>query len=101
MASRVCRYAATGDALSRHSAEQGYGQLNAWLNDVRQAGLYALRRFAQILSRDIEAVRNAIREEWSNGQTEGRINKLKALKLSMYGQAGAELLRARMLPIAA
>ncbi|MDX8540755.1 hypothetical protein RFM23_24370 [Mesorhizobium abyssinicae] len=36
---------------------------------------------------------------WSNGQTEGQINRLKTLKRAMYGRAGAELLRARMLPI--
>ncbi len=75
--------------------------LDAWLADVRRSGFSALSRFAQVLSRDIDAVRYAIRVEWSNGQTEGQINKLKALKRSMYGQAGAELLRARMLPITA
>jgi transposase len=38
-------------------------------------------------------------EGWSNGQTEERINRLKTLKRAMYGRAGAELLRARMLPL--
>jgi transposase len=76
-------------------------KLDAWLNDIRHSGLHALRRFAQVLIRDIDAVRNAVREEWSNGQTEGQINKPKALKRSMYGRAGTELLRARMLPITA
>ena len=76
-------------------------KLDNWLTSARQSGFYALRRFAQVLSRDIDAVRDAISEEWSNGQTEGQINKLKTLKRSMYGQAGAELLRARMLPITA
>ena len=33
-----------------------------------------------------------------DGQTEGQINRLKMLKRSMYGRAGVELLRARMLP---
>jgi hypothetical protein len=37
----------------------------------------------------------------SNGQTEGQINRLKTLKRSMYGRAGTELLRARMLPLTA
>jgi len=32
-------------------------------------------------------------EGWSNGQTEGHINRLKTLKRAMYGRAGAELLR--------
>jgi transposase len=44
-------------------------------------------------------VKNAITKGWSNGQTEGPINRLKTLKRSMYGHAGVELLRARMLPL--
>ena len=46
-----------------------------------------------------DAVRNAIMGRWSNGQTEGQINRLKTLKRAMYGWAGPELLRARMLPL--
>ncbi len=42
---------------------------------------------------------NAVLEPWSNGQTEGQINKLKTLKRAMYGRAGVDLLRARMLPL--
>jgi len=58
-----------------------------------------MQRVARTVSRDLEAVRNAIAEPWSNGQTEGQINKLKTLKRTMYGRAGAELLRARLLPL--
>ncbi len=57
------------------------------------------QRFARMLSRDLEAARNAVIEPWSNGQTEGQINKMKTLKRAMYGRAGAELLRARLLPL--
>ena len=32
-------------------------------------------------------------------KTEGHINRLKTLKRAMYGRAGAELLRARMLAL--
>jgi transposase len=67
-----------------------------WLKDAHQSGLYAMRRFARTLRRDIDAVRNAITERWSNGQTEGQTNRLKR---AMYGRAGPELLRARMLPL--
>jgi len=73
--------------------------LGVWLKDAQQSGLYAMQRFARTLQRDIDAVRNAITEPWSNGQTEGQINRLKALKRAMYGRAGPELLRARMLPL--
>ncbi len=38
-------------------------------------------------------------EPWSNGQTEGQINKLKPLKRAMYGRANVDLLRARMMPL--
>ena len=57
-----------------------------------------MQRFARTVRRDLDAVTNALTEEWSNGQTEGHINRLKTLKRAIYGRAGAELLRARMLP---
>jgi len=44
---------------------------------------YAIQRFARTLRRDVEAVRNALTESWSNGQTEGQINRLKTLKRAM------------------
>jgi len=70
-----------------------------WLDDAQQSGIYAMQRFTPTVRRDLTAVTNALIEEWSNGQTEGHINRLKNLKRAMYGRAGAELLRARMLPL--
>jgi transposase len=58
-----------------------------------------LARFARGLRRDIDAVCNAIDLPWSNGQAEGQINRLKTIKRAMYGRAGPELLRARMMPM--
>jgi hypothetical protein len=75
------------------------GKLDSWLDDAHRSGLYGLRRFAHTIRYDLAAVRNAISERWSNGQTEGQINRLKALKRQMYGRAGTELLRARLLPL--
>jgi transposase len=57
------------------------------------------------LSEDYEAVMNALRYEWSNGQLEGQVNRLKLVKRQMYGRAKFEmygrakfdLLRARVL----
>jgi len=57
-----------------------------------------LERFAEVLRRDKAAVENAVTMPWSNGQVEGQVNKLKALKRQMYGRAGVTLLRARLLP---
>ena len=64
--------------------------LDAWLIDARASGIYAMQRFAKTIRQDLEAVRNAVSEPWSNGQTEGQINKLKTLKRAMYGRAGVE-----------
>ena len=74
-------------------------RLDAWLHDALESRIHCMRRFAITLQHDIAAVRNAISEPWSNGQTEGQINRLKTLKRAMYGRAGVELLRARLLPL--
>jgi transposase len=74
-------------------------KFGVWLNDAQQSRLYAMQRFVRTVRRDVDAVTNALTEGWSNGQTEGQINRLKTLKRAMYGRAGAELLRARMLPL--
>jgi hypothetical protein len=50
------------------------------------------------LRRDLEAVKLSMTTPWSNGPIEGHINRLKAIKRQMYGRAGFELLKARVLP---
>lgn len=72
--------------------------LEQWIDDAIETDLSEIARFARILHRDVEAVKNAIELPWSNGQAEGQINRLKTLKRAMYGRAGPELIRARMLP---
>ncbi len=72
--------------------------LDAWIDDAIDSELIPIMRFARVLRRDLDAVNNAIELPWSNGQAEGQINRLKTLKRSMYGRAGPELLKARMLP---
>jgi len=74
-------------------------KLNQWLDDAQSSRVSSIERFARVLHRDVDAVKNAITETWSNGQAEGQINRLKTLKRAMYGRAGVELLRARMLPL--
>lgn len=75
------------------------GKLDSWIGDAVNSGLVAIARFARVLRRDLDAVYNAIELPWSNGQAEGQINRLKTIKRTMYGRAGPELLRARMLPL--
>lgn len=73
--------------------------LDEWIDGAIDSELTAIMRFASVLRRDIDAVKNAIELPWSNGQAEGQINRLKTLKRAMYGRAGPELMRARMLPL--
>ncbi len=55
-----------------------------------------LGAFARGLQKDCDAEAAALTEPWSNGQTEGQINRLKMLKRQMYGRAGVGTLAARM-----
>jgi transposase len=71
--------------------------LDPWLNEVAASGIKALKSFANGLRADLAAVRNALGMSWSNGQTEGQINRLKFIKRQMYGRAKLDLLRKRVL----
>jgi transposase len=72
--------------------------LDGWLGTVKNSAIPALISFANGLQKDLSAVRNALRYAWSNGQTEGQVNRLKFIKRSMYGRAKFDLLRKRVLP---
>ncbi len=69
----------------------------SWLQGAQHSGLPEMREFARVLERDRAAVENVLRYEWSNGVTEGHVNKLKLIKRSMYGRANFDLLRRRVL----
>ena len=73
--------------------------LARWMKKANGSGIYGMKRFVRKLKHDLAAVKNALRESWSNGPVEGHINRLKTLKRQMYGRAGFELLRARLLPM--
>ncbi len=53
-------------------------------------------RVARGLRSDYTAVAAAQPGRWSNGQTEGQINRLKTLKRQMYGRANIDPPRARL-----
>ena len=80
--------------IVRHRQED---RLDSWLDKVKISGLPALLSFANGLLKDLVAVRNALHYAWSNGQTEGQVNRLKFIKRSMYGRANFDLLPKRVL----
>jgi transposase len=73
-------------------------KLRQWIEGARRCEFGAVVRFAYGLKKDLSAVAAAVETSWSTGQVEGQINRLKMIKRQMYGRAGFELLRARVLP---
>jgi transposase len=78
--------------------ERQTARLEPWLQAVGEAHSPELQSFARGLRLDLDAVVAALTEEWSNGQVEGQVHRLKLIKRSMYGRAKFDLLRARVLP---
>lgn len=71
--------------------------LDEWLHICTHSGISCLKTFAAGILQDYAAVRAALETEWSSGQAEGQINRLKLIKREMYGRASFDLLRLRVL----
>jgi len=67
--------------------------------DGDELGVFFSGAVRQNPARDLGAVELAIETPWNNGPIEGQINRLKVIKRQMYGRAGFELLKARVLPL--
>jgi transposase len=68
--------------------------LDPWLIAANES---LIASFASGVSNDRASVHAALVQPWSNGQTEGQINKLKMVKRQMYGRAKIDLLQARLI----
>jgi transposase len=71
--------------------------LEPWLVRAAASPLPPFRRFARGLRADYAAVQAAVALPWSQGPTEGHINRLKLLKRQMFGRARLDLLARRFL----
>jgi transposase len=89
-------YTLVADFTSMLRERQGE-HLDAWLQKVEAQGRAELKNFAQGVKRDYDAVKAGLTLEWSNGQTEGQVHRLKLLKRQMYGRGRFDLLRKRVL----
>jgi transposase len=77
--------------------ERKQADLKGWMAKVKSTGFAELKRFVKGLELDLQAVQNALCYSWSNGVTEGNVNRLKMIKRSMFGRANFDLLRAKVL----
>ena len=72
-------------------------KLLQWIADARAADLPHLHSFTRGLDLDIKAATAALTLPHHNGRTEGVNNKTKMIKRQMFGRAGFDLLRHRIL----
>ena len=79
------------NAMLRHRVQENLDEL------LRAADGTLLANFAAGLRRDFDAVKAALKLPWTTSPVEGQNSRLKMLKRTMYGRAGIELLRARVL----
>jgi len=77
--------------LLRRKSEEELGKV------LEDAANTPLAEFASSLKRDLAAVQAALDTPWTTSPAEGQINRIKTIKRSMYGRAGFQLLRARVL----
>jgi len=63
-------------------------RLDEWIVAACGSVVTEVRRFAEGLLLDEAAVRAGLTLEWSKGQTEGHVNRLKTLKRQMYDSVG-------------
>lgn len=104
----------TAELLSRLSPEVGRAQqlalsfievvkerdadgLRGWLVNAQRSEVAEFITFANGITADLRAVRAALEYEWSQGQVEGQVHRLKLIKRQMYGRGKLDLLRARVL----
>jgi transposase len=90
-------YAVTIDFATMLRARRAEQQLDDWLVQAKESGVKELAAYARGLEGDYAAVKAGLTLAWSNGQTEGQVNKLKLIKRQMYGRANFDLLRLRVL----
>jgi transposase len=80
--------------------ERSTEELREWLINAQGSSLPEFQSFARGLTDDLRAVRASLNYEWSNGQVEGQVHRLKMIKRQMYGRAKLDLLRALVLHVA-
>ena len=79
-------------------ARELHGQhLDTWITQARASAITQLAGFAEGLGKDYDAVRNGLTLPWSNGPTEGAVNRIKMVKRQKFGRASFPLLRKRIL----
>ncbi|MFI9046830.1 ISL3 family transposase [Streptomyces sp. NPDC053427] len=84
-------------SFARMLTERQGELLPQWLDAVRQDALPGLHTLAAAIDRDRDAVIAGLALPWNSGVVEGHVNRIEMLKRQMFGRAGFQLLRKRVL----
>lgn len=71
--------------------------LMSWIASYEHVDFSFVQSFIQGVLQDLSAAKLSIEALWSNGPVEGKVNQLKTIKRVMYGRAGFQVLRNRVL----
>ena len=72
-------------------------KLNEFIEESESDKKNIFYTFASGLRKDLDAVMNSLSYSYNNGLLEGHVNRLKVIKRIMYGRAGYDLLRKKVL----
>jgi transposase len=72
-------------------------RLDEWLAWAERADLPGIYRYLNGVTTDPDAVTAGLSLPFSSGPVEGNVNRIKMLKRQVYGRAGFDLLRQRVL----
>jgi transposase len=97
VSSEIAEVRGLAQRFGRLIREHDLKEFPIWLEDATRSTSKEIKSFVVGLKRDQKAVEAALQHPWSNGQTEGQVNKLKNVKRQMYGRAKFDLLKARVL----
>ena len=79
---------------------KGYQSLlYCFINKYKAFAVKLIKKFAENMENDLEAIENAVSSPLSNGFVEGTNSKLKMVKRTMYGRCGYRLLAAKHMVI--
>jgi transposase len=71
-------------------------KLMPWCKNILDDKAEHIKGFVRGVLNDYKAVYQGFESSWSYGPVEGQVNRLKTIKRQMYGRAGFELLRKRV-----
>ena len=68
-----------------------------WIRMASECQVREMTEFAEYIRKDKDAIEQACLTNYSNAVMEGTVNKIKAVKRSMYNRAGVQMLRAKLI----